>query len=91
MAGGPVDVPPIGRIVVFNRLDYHPGLHNADNLRILTSEDGKSFTLRHENKGNISGASATHRRWKSGSRKAKYAGGFCGSRFPCHSHLLPSR
>lgn len=42
---------PINRVVVFNRLDYAPGLHNADNLRILTSEDGKQWTLRHENKG----------------------------------------
>jgi hypothetical protein len=53
-------VVPISRIVVFNRLDYAPGLHNADNLRILTSDDGKEWTLRHENKGKhfggISGA-----------------------------------
>ena len=44
-------VVPISRVVVFNRLDYAPGLHNADNLRLLTSDDGKSWTLRHENKG----------------------------------------
>ena len=53
-------VTPISRIVVFNRLDYAPGLHNADDLRILTSEDGKQWTLRQENKakhfGGISGA-----------------------------------
>jgi mono/diheme cytochrome c family protein len=42
---------PIGRIVVYNRLDYAPGLHNADNLRILTSDDGQSWTLRHDNGG----------------------------------------
>jgi hypothetical protein len=42
---------PIGRIVVYNRLDYAPGLHNADNLRILTSDDGKSWTLRYDNQG----------------------------------------
>ncbi len=49
----------IARIVVFNRLDYAPGLHNADYLRVLTSDDGKSWTLRRENKnhfGGISGA-----------------------------------
>ncbi|MBI5397365.1 MAG: discoidin domain-containing protein [Verrucomicrobia bacterium] len=50
----------IARIVVFNRLDYAPGLHNADNLRILTSDDGHNWTLRHDNKGRhfggISGA-----------------------------------
>ena len=45
------EVVPISRVVVFNRLDYAPGLHNADNLRILTSEDGQQWTLRHENKG----------------------------------------
>jgi hypothetical protein len=44
-------VTPIARIVVFNRLDYAPGLHNADNLRILTSDDGHNWTLRHDNKG----------------------------------------
>ena len=42
---------PIARIVVYNRLDYAPGLHNADNLRILTSDEGKTWTLRHDNQG----------------------------------------
>ena len=42
---------PIARIVVYNRLDYAPGLHNADSLRILTSDDGKTWTLRHDNQG----------------------------------------
>lgn len=49
----------IGRIVVYNRLDYAPGLHNADNLRVLTSDDGKEWALQHENRthfGGISGA-----------------------------------
>ncbi len=41
----------IARIVVFNRLDYAPGLHNADHLRILTSDDGQNWTLIHENRG----------------------------------------
>ena len=41
----------IGRIVVYNRLDYGPGLHNTDNLNVLTSDDGKTWTLRHANKG----------------------------------------
>ena len=41
----------IGRVVVYNRLDYAPGLHNADNLQILTSDDGQSWTLRHDNQG----------------------------------------
>ena len=50
----------IARIVVYNRLDYAPGLHNADHLGILTSDDGKQWTVRHENRGEhfggISGA-----------------------------------
>ncbi len=41
----------IQRIVIYNRLDYAPGLHNADNLDILTSDDGQNWTLRHENRG----------------------------------------
>ncbi len=32
---------PIRRVVVYNRLDYPPGLHNADRLVILLSDDGK--------------------------------------------------
>ncbi len=51
---------PIARIVVYNRLDYAPGLHNADNLVILTSDDGKAWLTRYENRGKhfggISGA-----------------------------------
>jgi hypothetical protein len=42
---------PIARIVVYNRLDYAPGLHNADGLLILTSDDGKAWTRRHDNAG----------------------------------------
>jgi len=34
--GEPADLASVG---VFNRLDYAPGLHNADNLHILTSDD----------------------------------------------------
>lgn len=45
------DVKSVRRIVVYNRLDYAPGLHNADNLVILTSNDGKKWTLCYENKG----------------------------------------
>lgn len=42
---------PLARIVIYNRLDYAPGLHNADIIQILTSADGKTWTLRHDNKG----------------------------------------
>ena len=46
--GEPTD---IASVAVFNRLDYAPGRHNADNLRILTSDDAKSWMLRHDNQG----------------------------------------
>lgn len=36
-------VVPIGRIKVHNREDYAPGLHNADHVRILVSEDGTNW------------------------------------------------
>jgi len=53
-------VVSLRRIVVLNRLDYAPGLHNADNLRLMTSDDGQHWTLRHEVRGQhfggISGA-----------------------------------
>jgi hypothetical protein len=39
---------PIERIVVFNRLDYQPGLHNADRMLVLTSDDGRQWTKRHD-------------------------------------------
>lgn len=41
----------IGRIAVLNRLDYAPGLRNADRLQILTSNDGRAWTLCHDNQG----------------------------------------
>ncbi len=44
-------VHTITRIVVYNRLDYAPGLHNADNLVILTSKDGRQWSLLHDNQG----------------------------------------
>lgn len=44
-------VRQVGRIVVFNRLDYAPGLHNADTIQIYNSEDGKDWALCHDNKG----------------------------------------
>jgi len=50
--GRPVE---IARVVVWNRLDYAPGLHNADNLRLLTSDDARTWTLRHDNQGRFFG------------------------------------
>jgi len=46
---------PIGKLVVYNRLDYEPGLHNADNLLVLTSDDEKTWTLRYDNQGRFFG------------------------------------
>ncbi len=45
----------IERIVVYNRLDYAPGLHNADRMNLLTSLDGENWTLRHENRTHFGG------------------------------------
>ena len=49
----------ISRIVVYNRLDYAPGLHNADTMRIFVSDDAQNWTLIHdcagEHFGGISG------------------------------------
>ncbi len=53
-------VEALARVVVYNRLDYAPGLHNADTLILLTSEDGRTWTPRYDNLGQhfggISGA-----------------------------------
>lgn len=50
----------LGRIVVYNRLDYPPGLHNADSLQVLVSEDGQHWRRVHDQAGRhfggISGA-----------------------------------
>ena len=54
--GEPTD---LARIVVFNRLDYAPGLHNADGLAILTSDDAVQWTPRYRSArhfGGVSGA-----------------------------------
>jgi hypothetical protein len=49
---------PIGKVVVYNRLDYAPGFHNADPLLILASDDGKSWLPRYENQGRSFGGIA---------------------------------
>ncbi len=41
----------VGSIVVYNRLDYAPGLHNADHLVILASDDGQNWQTCHTNGG----------------------------------------
>ena len=47
--------PAVSRIVVFNRLDYAPGLHNADHLVLLSSDDGKAWTVRYRHPGSFFG------------------------------------
>ena len=46
------EVRHIGRIKIFNRLDYAPGLHNADTLHVLFSTDGAEWALVHDQAGN---------------------------------------
>ncbi|MDR0336045.1 MAG: discoidin domain-containing protein [Planctomycetaceae bacterium] len=38
----------ISRIIVYNRLDYASGLHNADTMKIFVSTDAKQWTLLHD-------------------------------------------
>lgn len=45
----------IARIIVYNRQDYAPGLHNADNLVVLTSDDATSWTERYRHNGTLFG------------------------------------
>jgi len=84
-------VVPISRVVVFNRLDYAPGLHNADNLRILTSDDGKNWTLRHENKGKhfggISGPPPLEVKFKEGEVRGRFVRLQIPSTQPIYLHL----
>jgi hypothetical protein len=81
----------IDRVVVFNRLDYAPGLHNADHLRLLTSEDGKQWTLRHENKGKhfggISGAPPLEVKFPDGPVRGRFIRLQIPSEAPIFFHL----
>jgi hypothetical protein len=45
------ETTPIRKIVVYNRLDYAPGLHNADTLQILYSTDGQDWIACYDNGG----------------------------------------
>jgi Hydrazine synthase alpha subunit middle domain/F5/8 type C domain len=85
------EVVPISRVVVFNRLDYAPGLHNADNLRILTSDDGKQWILRQENKGKhfggISGGAPLEVRFKDDEVRGRFVRLQIPSAAPIFLHL----
>jgi len=83
-------VTAIARIVVFNRLDYAPGLHNADHLRILTSDDAKNWTLRHKNSrhfGGVSGAKPLEVAFEAGAVHARFVRLQIPSPKPIYFHL----
>ncbi len=85
--GKPTD---IARIVVFNRLDYRPGLHNADGLLILTSDDGNGWTERHRSQhhfGGISGTPPWDVRFEKGKVRARYVRLQIPSTSPIYFHL----
>jgi hypothetical protein len=50
-----IERPAVSRIVIYNRLDYAPGLHNSNNLIILSSNDCKDWTIRYRNPGKFFG------------------------------------
>jgi hypothetical protein len=82
---------PIARIVVFNRLDYAPGLHNADMLRILASDDGQQWRQIHDQKGRhfggISGAPPLEVKFKEGEVRAHFVRLQIPSAAPIYFHL----
>jgi hypothetical protein len=84
-------VTAIARIVVFNRLDYAPGLHNADNLRMLTSDDGTNWKLCYDNQGRhfggITGAKPLEVTFKPGEMKARFVRLQVPSAKPIFFHL----
>jgi hypothetical protein len=46
---------PLDRVVIYNRLDYAPGLHNANDIRVLLSVDGAAWDLAYEHDGSFFG------------------------------------
>ena len=80
----------IARIVVYNRLDYAPGLHNADRVVILTSDDGKAWTERYRNAhhfGGITGAPPLEVRFERGKVRARFVRLQVPSTAPIYFHL----
>ncbi|MBN2291356.1 MAG: discoidin domain-containing protein, partial [Pirellulales bacterium] len=84
-------IEPLGRVVVYNRLDYAPGLHNADTLILLTSDDGKKWTQRYDNRGKyfggISGAKPLKVIFRPGEVKARFVRLQIPSAKPIFFHL----
>jgi hypothetical protein len=67
---------PLARLVVYNRLDYAPGLHNADTLIVLTSDNGRKWTKRYDNRGKhfggITGAKPLEATFRPGEVAARF-------------------
>jgi len=82
---------PVARIVVFNRLDYAPGLHNAAALRILASDDGKQWRQIHDQKGKhfggVSGAPPLEVKFEQGKVRARFVRLQIPSAKPIFFHL----
>jgi hypothetical protein len=81
----------IERIVVFNRLDYAAGLHNADRMVVLTSDDGAQWTKRHDcagrHFGGISGEKPLTVEFKETPVKARFVRLQVPSEKPLYFHL----
>lgn len=41
-------IVPVSKIIVYNRLDYAPGLHNTDTMQVKVSDDGVNWKLLHD-------------------------------------------
>jgi mono/diheme cytochrome c family protein len=82
---------PIARIVVYNRLDYLPGLHNADGLIILVSDDAKQWTQVYDNGGRlfggVAGAPPLEVTFKPGRLRARFVRLKIPSQTPIWFHL----
>lgn len=44
-------VQPLSHMVIYNRQDYQPGIHNADPLKVLASQDGREWQQVYDNGG----------------------------------------
>ncbi len=81
----------IARIVVYNRLDYQPGLHNADNLRILVSHNGKQWKEVYDNQGKhfggVSGGRPLEVKFPESERKSQFVRLQIPSKNPIWFHL----
>ena len=85
------EAQPLSRLVVFNRLDYAPGLHHADALRILVSNDGKQWRPIHDQQGKhfggISGTPPLKVKFKEGEVRARFVRLQIPSAKPVFFHL----